>query len=82
MIAGNHKGTVSTVLRVEGDYVFVDGVNVKKRAKKGAGYQDTHHGIHLSNVAYAVDGKKSKIRIENVDGKRKRKVVASGAIID
>lgn len=82
MIAWNNKWTVSVISHIDGDKVYVEGINMKKRAKKGQWYIDKHLSVHISNVSYAVDGKPSKINIVVVDGKKKRKVALNEKIVN
>lgn len=82
MLAWNSKWTVSVIVSIDGDKVYVEGVNMKKRAKKWQWYIDKHLSVHISNVAYSVDGKASKISIIDIDGKKKRKVVLNEKIVN
>lgn len=68
VIAGNHKGLSGEVLRVEGDRIVVQGINVRKKhvkptqaSPKGSIVQ-VERAIHISNVATLVDGKTVKLR--------------------
>jgi len=52
VIAGKHKGKVSTVEKVQEDKLFLKGVNEVKKAVKGKGFQTKTLPIHVSNCMY------------------------------
>lgn len=61
--AGNHKGLSGEVLRIDGDRVVVQGINVRKKHvkptrenPKGSILQ-IERAIHISNVALLANGK-------------------------
>jgi large subunit ribosomal protein L24 len=88
--SGKDKGRTGTVLQVlpkEGK-VVVQGVNIATRHKKPT-QQDPNGGIDrreaplaISKVGVAVDGKPSRVRFEEKDGKKVRVAVKSGESID
>jgi large subunit ribosomal protein L24 len=63
VIAGGNKGKDGKVVKVLGDKIFIEKVNVKERhirptqANPKGGKKDIHVGIHISNVAL-LDGEK------------------------
>jgi len=87
--SGKDKGCSGTVLQVlpkEGK-VIVQGVNIATRHKKPS-QQDPNGGIDrreapmaISKVGIAVDGKPSRVRFEDKDGKKVRVAVKSGEAI-
>lgn len=77
VIAGKHKGKVSSIGKVDGDFVYVKDVNIVKKAKKGEWFVDKHLPIHASNVAYYLADQKSPTRIKfelSKDGKKKTRI--------
>lgn len=96
VVAGKDKGKVSTVLgyakrtgkkqlrKPTQTLVTVKGVNVVKRAKKGQGIVEFEKPINISNVMFYDESAKqaSRIAIVDQDGKKKRKVVKTGRILD
>ena len=92
VLSGKDKGqtgTVSKVLPKEGK-VVVEGVNIAARHRKAS--QDNPQGgidrfeapMHISKVAVAdpKDGKPTRVRFEEKDGKKVRIAVKSGETID
>jgi large subunit ribosomal protein L24 len=76
-IAGNDRGQTGTVLRVVGDKVIVQGLNVRKKHVKKQGNQkgsiiELEKPIHISNVKICVnDDKAVKLRVRtNDEGQR------------
>ena len=67
VIAGNNRGKTGKVMRVSGEKVFIQGVNVRKkhvratRIAKG-GIVEREMPIHVSNVQICIDGKPVKLR--------------------
>jgi large subunit ribosomal protein L24 len=85
VIAGKHKGSVSKVERVAEDAVYLQDVNVVKKAKKGEGFVKKTLPLHLSNVAYYLADQKTptKIGIEITSkGKKVRIAKKTGKTID
>jgi large subunit ribosomal protein L24 len=91
VISGRDKGSQGRVLRVDGDRLVVEGVNVVKRHQKPqpprqpGGIITKEAPIHASNVML-FDGKSDKptrVRVgTDKDGKKVRIAVKSGAVID
>ena len=76
VIAGKHKGKVSTIEKVDGEKVFLKGVNEVKKAVKGQGFQTKTLPIHVSNCMYYNEKEKKGSRIWiQVDKKGKKKRV-------
>ncbi|MDR0282442.1 MAG: 50S ribosomal protein L24 [Candidatus Peribacteria bacterium] len=63
VIAGKHKGSVSSVERVVEDFVYLKDVNVVKKAKKKEGFVKKTLPLHVSNVAYYLQDQKSPTKI-------------------
>ena len=68
VISGNNKGMTGSVLRILGEKVVVQGINVRKKhvkptqqSPKGS-IVSVERPIHSSNVALCVDGKPVKLR--------------------
>ncbi|GHW02639.1 50S ribosomal protein L24 [candidate division SR1 bacterium] len=77
VISGKHKGKISSIGRVDGDFVYVKDVNVVKKAKKGEGFVDKHLPLHASSVSYYLESEKKPTRIRfevSADGKKKSRV--------
>jgi len=92
VLSGKDKGrsgTVEKVMPKEGKIV-VEGINVAARHRKPSqanpqgGIDRFPAPMHLSKVAVAdpKDGKPTRVRIEEKDGKRVRVAVKSGETID
>lgn len=66
VIAGKNKGKVSTIEKVDWDFVFVKDVNVAKKAMKWQWFIKKTLPIHISNVMYYLESEKkpTKIKIE------------------
>lgn len=92
VLSGKDKGLTGTVQKVspkEGK-VVVQGVNIAARHRKPS--QDNPQGgidrfeapMHISKVALAdpKDGKPTRVRFEQRDGKKVRVAVKSGDLID
>lgn len=77
VIAGNSRGKMGSVLRINNDKVIIQGVNIRKktvkptRTSKG-GIVELEMPIHISNIRVCADGDKPvKLRIkENEKGQR------------
>ncbi|MDR2190110.1 MAG: 50S ribosomal protein L24 [Candidatus Peribacteria bacterium] len=63
VIAGKHKGSISTVEKVVDDFIYLKDVNVVKKAKKGEGFVKKTLPLHISNVAYYLADQKSPTKI-------------------
>ena len=90
VLAGKDKGRTGTVLQVmpKDDKVLVEGINVHARHRKPdqanpqGGIDRKPAPLHVSNVAIAgKDGKATRIRFEERDGKKVRVAVKSGEVI-
>lgn len=84
VIASKHKGAKSTITHIDGERVFLDWVNVVKRAKKGEGYIDKTLSIHISNIAHYDEKSSAPSRVKvvtNKKWKKERVYVKSGAAI-
>jgi len=78
---GQFKGKVAKVLKVSEKWVYLEGLNIKKRAKKWQGYIDVHHAINYSNVQYFDGETASRVWVEFVDGKKQRVVKKTGKAV-
>jgi large subunit ribosomal protein L24 len=91
VLSGKDKGrtgTVSQVMPKDGK-VLVDGINVAARHRKPTqanpqgGIDRSPAPMHISKVAIAgADGKPTRVRFEERDGKKVRVAVKSGETID
>ena len=92
VLSGKDKGRTGTVQAVmpKDDKVLVDGINVIARHRKPT-QQNPQGGIdrkpapmHISKVALAdpKDGKPTRVRFEEKDGRKVRVAVKSGETID
>jgi len=89
VLAGKDKGRTGSVLQVmpKDDKVLVDGINVHARHRKPdqanpqGGIDRKPAPMHISNVALAVDGKATRVRFEERDGKKVRVAVKTGEVI-
>ncbi|MBH9537362.1 50S ribosomal protein L24 [Novosphingopyxis sp. YJ-S2-01] len=92
VLAGKDKGRTGEVTQMmpKDGKLLVDGINVHARHRKPT--QENPQGgidrkpapLHMSNVALAdpKDGKPTRVRFEEKDGKRVRVAVKSGETID
>jgi large subunit ribosomal protein L24 len=89
--SGKDKGRTGTVLQVmpKDGKVLVSGVNVAARHRKPSqanpqgGIDRREAPMHISKVAIAgKDGKPTRVRFEERDGKKVRVAVKSGETID
>jgi large subunit ribosomal protein L24 len=91
-IAGKDKGKTGTVLEVRpaDERVVVDGLNVVKRhtrprpPSEPGGVIEKSAPIHWSNVALIdpKDGRATRVRFEEIDGKKVRVSARSGEKLD
>ncbi len=63
VIAGKFKWTVSKIVKVEGDKVYLHDVNKVKKAVKGQGFVEKEAPIHISNIAYYDEKAKAPTRV-------------------
>ena len=88
VIAGKDKGREGKVSSVKNGKVVVEGVNmVTKHAKPSAANQQggilhQEAPIDISNIAYSLKGKETKIGYDFKDGKKVRVAKATGEVID
>ena len=90
VLAGKDKGRTGAVLQVmpKEDRVLVEGINVHARHRKPdqanpqGGSDRKPAPLHISNVAVAdKDGKPTRVRFEDRDGKKVRVAVKSGEVL-
>ena len=89
ILSGDDKGKTGEVLKAmpKENKVVVQGVNLVKRHTKPSrtnpgGIVTKEAPINASNVAYAKDGKATKIGYTMKDGKKVRVARKTGAVID
>ena len=90
VLAGKDKGRTGTVLQVmpKDDKLLVEGINIHARHRKPdqanpqGGIDRKPAPLHISNVAVAVDGKATRVRFEERDGKKVRVAVKTGEVIN
>ena len=51
-----HRGSIFTVKKINGDKVYLDGYRLKQRTTKitqenSSNYKTVHHPVHISNVS-------------------------------
>jgi large subunit ribosomal protein L24 len=92
VISGKDRGKTGRVLRVDTktDRVYVEGLNIVKRhsrprpgSSEPGGVIEKEGPIHVSNVALVdpKDGRPTRVRTEERDGRRVRVGVRSGEVI-
>ena len=90
VLSGKDKGRTGTVMRVmpKDGKVVVDGINVAARHRKPSqvnpqgGIERKEAPLHISKVAIATaDGKPSRVRFEERDGKKVRVAAKTGELI-
>ena len=90
ILAGKDKGRTGAVLQVmpKADKVLVEGINVHVKHRKPdqanpqGGLERKPAPLHISNVAVAgSDGKATRVRFEDRDGKKVRVAVKSGEVL-
>lgn len=81
--AGKHKWAIAQIIRVQEDRVYLQGVNIVKKAVKKQWFVEKEASLHISNVsAYdATEKKPSRVRIGEEKGKKVRMYVTSGKVI-
>ena len=92
VMAGKDKGKTGkiTTLLPKRSRVIVAGVNVLKKAVKptqenpNGGITEVEASVHRSNVMVVSpkDGKPSRVRIEEKDGKKVRVAVSCGSVLE
>ncbi len=73
VIAGKHKGKVTTAERLDWDKVYLKSVNEVKKAVKGKWFVKKILPIHVSNIMYYNDKEKKGSRIGIVEVKNGKK---------
>jgi large subunit ribosomal protein L24 len=89
VLTGKDRGKTGEILKVfpEESRVLVAGVNKVKKHNKPSqlsqgGIEEKEASIHISNVAYVVDGKPTRVGIKvNKDGKKERIAKRTGKAI-
>jgi len=83
VIAWAHKWAKSTIVKIDGDRVFLHDVNKVKKAVKWQGFVEKEASIHISNIAY-LDGDKASrigIKVDEKTGKKVRFAKKTGKVI-
>lgn len=73
VIAWKYKNKISKIENIDGDKLYVKGVNEVKRAMKGKGFVKKHLPIHVSNVMYYLEAEKKPTRIKITTDKKWKK---------
>lgn len=88
VIAGKDKGKTGKVVRITGDRVIVQGVNMVKKAMRKKSQQDKggiieiEAPLHISNIALLLkDGSTSRIGYKFEDGKKVRFAKKTGEVL-
>ena len=91
VLSGKDKGRTGTVTAAmpKADKVIVGGVNVATKHRKASqgnpqgGLERVEAPLHVSKVAHVTaDGKPTRVRFEERDGKKVRVAVKTGDLID
>jgi len=91
VLAGKDKGRTGKVLKVDGDRVLVEGVNMVKKCvrpnpnkNEQGGIIDREAKLHLSNVAIynPVTKKADRVGIKEVENRKVRYFKSNGEMID
>ncbi|MFV0622760.1 50S ribosomal protein L24 [Sphingomonas sp. ac-8] len=90
VLSGKDKGKTGEVVRAmpKDGKVVVSGVNIAVRHKKPTqvnpqgGLERSEAPLHISKVAHVVDGKPTRVRFEERDGKKVRVAVKTGDVIN
>lgn len=90
VLSGKDKGRTGEVVKAmpREDKVVVSGINVAVRHKKPSqanpqgGPERVEAPLHVSKVAHVVDGKPTRVRFEERDGKKVRVAVKTGEVIN
>lgn len=90
VLSGKDKGRTGEVIKAmpKDGKVVVSGVNVHVRhvkpsqANPQGGLDRSEAPMHVSKVAHVVDGKPTRVRFEDQDGKKVRVAVKTGKKID
>jgi len=82
VLTGRDRGRSGSVIRLDGDRVFVEGINMVKKTVKPnpntqtqGGIVDKEASIHISNIALlnTTTNKPDKVGFKTVDGKKVRR---------
>lgn len=76
VISWSHKWVKSTIIKVDGDRVYLHDVNKVKKAVKWQWFVEKEASIHISNIAYLEWDKATKIAIK-FDEKTNKKIRVS-----
>lgn len=90
VLSGKDKGKTGEVVRSmpKDGKVVVSGVNIAVRHKKPTqvnpqgGLERSEAPLHISKVAHVVEGKPTRVRFEERDGKKVRVAVKTGDVIN
>lgn len=90
VLSGKDKGKTGEVVRSmpKDGKVVVSGVNIAVRHRKPTqvnpqgGLERSEAPLHISKVAHVVDGKPTRVRFEERDGKKVRVAVKTGDVIN
>jgi ribosomal protein L24 len=74
VIAGKHKGKVSTITSLTDELVVVKWVNEVKKAVKGKGFIKKTLPISISNIMYYLESEKKPTKIKIVEDAKGKKV--------
>jgi large subunit ribosomal protein L24 len=97
VITGEDKGKSGKVLRIDGDYVVIEGINLRKRHTKGnpqanktGGIIEREFPVRISNIAHMILNGKGKngrnygkIGFKNLeDGRKVRYFKVNNEVVD
>lgn len=76
VISGNSRGKTGAVMKVDGDWIYIHGVNLRKKHVKATrtakgGIIEIEGPIHRSNVKVTVDGEPVKLRVRVNEDKQR-----------
>lgn len=83
VIAGKFKWKESIVTWVDWDKIFLEWINIAKKAKKWVWFIDKHLPIHVSNIAILdpKNNKPTRIKFTTLNWVKKRICVSSEAVL-
>lgn len=76
VISWSHKWVKSTIIKVDGDRIYLHDVNKVKKAVKWQWFVEKEASIHISNIAYLEWDKATKVAIK-FDEKTNKKIRVS-----
>lgn len=79
---GKFKGKTAKILRIGEKWVYLQGLNIRKAAKKGQWYVDVHHAINISNVQFWDGDAFGRVGITKEDNKKVRVLKKTGKVIE